>query len=111
MLTFLVGSHVPLNILYHLGRKKPDASSAQRPRPVLLTFSSMDWKMVLSCVRKLKTYSITGLYLRPDLTVEERMKRKSVNSNMSTNVPLTVPAPSNSASSCSAGVSDTPANS
>ena len=40
MLTFLVGSHVPLNNLYRLGRNKPDASSAQRPRPVLLTFSS-----------------------------------------------------------------------
>ena len=118
MLTFLVGSHVPLNNLYRLGRNKPDASSAQRPRPVLLTFSSpMDRRMVLSCVRKLKRYSITGLYLRPDLTLEER-KRRMASSNVSSNIPPTAtaplnsaPAPLNSASGSSVGVSDTPANS
>ena len=112
MLTFLVGSHVPLNNLYRLGRNKPDASSAQHPRPVLLSFSSpMDRRMVLSCVRKLKSYSITGLYLRPDLSIEERMKRRLASSNISSNIPPTAPAPLNSASSISVGVSETPANS
>ena len=67
--------------------------------------------MVLSCVRKLKSYSITGLYLRPDLTIEERMKRRLASSNISSNIPPTAPAPLNSASSISVGVSETPANS
>ena len=48
----------------------------------------------------------SGLYLLPGLTIEERIKSRLASSN----IPPTAPAPLNSASSISVGVSDTPAN-
>ena len=41
ILSFLVGSHVPLTDLYHLGCKKSGTTPLSRPRPVLLTFTSL----------------------------------------------------------------------
>ena len=61
---YLVGSHVPLSDLYHLGRKKSGTTPLSRPRLVLLTFTSlMDRRLVLSRVRMMKEYDTTGLYL------------------------------------------------
>ena len=39
----------------------------------------MDRRLVLSHVRKLKEYDTTGLYLRRDLSIDERTKRCSGN--------------------------------
>ena len=84
ILSFLVGSHVHLSDLYRLGRMKSGTTPLSRPRPVLLTFTSlMDRRLVLSRVRKLKEYDTTGLYLRPDLSIDERAKRRSGNSSTS----------------------------
>ena len=108
ILSFLVGSHVPLSDLYRLGRKKSGTTTPlSRPRPVLLTFTSlMDRRLVLSRVRKLKEYDTTGLYLRPDLSIDERVKRRSGNPSSSNpqppssdsgdSHPQTTPLPSDS---------------
>ena len=106
-LSFLVGSHVPLSDLYHLGRKKSGTTSLSRPRPVLLTFTSlMDRQLVLSRVRKLKKYDTIGLYLRPDLSIDECAKRCPGNpsssnpqppsSDLGGNHPQITPLPSDS---------------
>ena len=80
----MVGSHVPLSDLYHLGRKKSGTTPLSRPRSVLLTFTSlMDRRLVLSHVRMMKEYDIPGLYLRPDLSIDECAKRHSGNPSSS----------------------------
>ena len=110
ILSFLVGSHVPLSDLYRLGRKKSGTTPLSRPRPVLLTFTSlMDRRLVLSRVRKLKEYDTTGLYLRPDLSIDERAKRRSgipsssnpqpPSSDLGGNHPQITPLPSDSGTS------------
>jgi len=74
ILSFLVGPHVPLSDLYRLGREKSGTTPPSCPRPVLLTFTSlMDRRLVLSHVRKLKQYDTTGLYLRPNLSIDMLM--------------------------------------
>lgn len=81
VLTSLVGKSIMLSDLHRLGRSKKftgaDNTSAPRPRPVILKFSCpWDRRLVLNSVRKLKDYSIKGLFLRPDLSVEERKARR-----------------------------------
>ena len=85
ILSFLVGPHVPLSDLYCLGHKKSGTTSLSRPKPVLLTFTSlMDRRrLVLLRVRNLKEYDTAGLYLRPDLSINERVKRRSGNPSSS----------------------------
>ena len=61
---------------------------------------------MLSCVHKLKEYDTTGLYLRPDLSMDERAKRRSGNPSSSNpqppssdsddSHPQTTPLPSHS---------------
>lgn len=81
ILHFLVGTSVPLRDLYRLRQKKPSPhNSASRPRPVILIFDSIfDRRLVLSSVRKLKEYSVKGLFLRADLPLDIRVKRQSTN--------------------------------
>ena len=81
LLTFLVGRSVPLNDLFRLGRlKQPDvpmASPLARPRPIILKLASAwDRRLVLSAVRELKGYSTKRIFIREDLSPEERQKRK-----------------------------------
>ena len=94
LLQFLVGTSVPLRDIYRLRQKKsssPDASS--RPKPVILTFDSpFDRRLVLSSVRKLKEFSVKGLFLRADLPLDIRTKRQTTQ-NKSHSSALPVPSP------------------
>ena len=81
LLTFVVGRPVPINDLFRLGRLKPPGDSMSspplRPRPVILKLSSAwDRRLVLSTVRKLKGYAIKRIFIREDLSLEDRQKRK-----------------------------------
>ena len=54
-------------------RKISDSGPPGRPRPVLLKFmSTWDRRLVMSPVNKFK---LSGLYIREDLSPEERQKR------------------------------------
>ena len=78
LLTFVVGRSVPLNDLFRLGRlKQPGDSSllspSFRPHPIILKFSSAwDRRLVLSAVRKLKGYTLMRIFIREDLSPEDR---------------------------------------
>ena len=79
LLTLLVGKSVPLRDLFHLGhrRKISDSGPPGHPRPVLLKFmSTWDRRLVLSAVSKLKEFKMLRLYIREDLSPEERKKRR-----------------------------------
>ena len=78
---FIVGKPVPLNDLFRLGRRSQTSdsvsSSPVRPRPVLLKLSSAwDRRLILSAVRKLRGYAIKRLFIREDLSPEDRQKRR-----------------------------------
>ena len=77
LLSFLVGKSVPPCDLFRLGRcrKISDSGPPGRPRPVLLKFmSTWDRRLVMSAVSKLKDIKMSGLYIREDLSPEERQK-------------------------------------
>jgi len=79
LFTFLVGKSIPLRDLLRVGRRqKPvDSPISTRPRPVLVKLtSSWDRRLVMSIVRKIKDYAIKGIFIREDLTPEERQKRR-----------------------------------
>lgn len=79
LFTFLVGKPVHLKDIFRLGRPmKPSATSvANRPRPVLVKLtSSWDRRVVLSVVRKTKDYGVRGIFIREDLSPEEREIRR-----------------------------------
>ena len=83
LLTFVAGRPVPLNDLFRLGRlNKPTSQVASseaptRPRPVLLKVSSAwDRRLILSTVRKLRDYTLKRIYIREDLSSDERLKRR-----------------------------------
>ena len=75
LFNFLVGRSVPLRDLFRLGRRvrTADSSSPICPRPVLLKLmSSWDRRLVMSAVRMLKGYRLNGIFVREDLSPEER---------------------------------------
>ena len=79
LLSFLVGRSVSLRDLFRLGccRKISDSRPPGRPRPVLLKFmSTWDHRLVMSAVSKLKEFKMSGLYIREDLSPEERQKHR-----------------------------------
>ena len=79
LLNFLVGKSVPLRDLFRLGRRKStsDSEPSGRPRPVLLKLiSTWDRRLVMSAVSNLKGFRVTRMYIREDLTPEERQKRR-----------------------------------
>ena len=79
LLNFLVGRSVPLNDLFHFGRRKKTSDSVVqcRPWPVMLQpLSSWDRRLVLSAVRKLKGCTVSNIYICEDLSPVERQKRR-----------------------------------
>ena len=79
LLNFLTGRSVPLSDLFRLGQRKksPESSSPIRPRPVLLKLmSSWDRRLIMSTVRKLKGFRLKGIFIREDLSPEDRQKRR-----------------------------------
>ena len=91
LLQFLVGTSVPLRDIYRLCQKKSSSRDASsRPRPVILTFdSAFDRRLVLSSVRKLKEFSVKGLFLRADLPLNIRTKRQTTqNKSHSSAIPV-----------------------
>ena len=77
LLNFLVGKSIPLSDLFRLGRcmKTSDSVPPGHPRPVLLKLlSAWDCRLILSVIRKLKGFRVTGMYIREDLSPEERQK-------------------------------------
>lgn len=67
--------------LIRIGKfKKNDVSAEQapsRPRPILLKLASAwDRRLVLSNKFKLKEYDVKGIFIREDLSPEERQLRK-----------------------------------
>ncbi len=79
LLQFLVGKQVDLNDLFRLGRKSATPSESDRPRPVLLKLtSSWDRRLIMSTVRKLKEYDHKRVFIREDLSLEARQKRREI---------------------------------
>ena len=79
LLNFLVGKSVPLSDLFRLGRrmKSSDSVPPARPRPVLLKLlSAWDRRLILSVICKLKGFRVTGMYIREDLSQEQRQKHR-----------------------------------
>ena len=86
LLNFLTGRPVPVKDLYRLDHRKNTSNSStptsSRPRPVLLKLmSSWDRRLVLSAVRDFKGYSVKGIFVREDLSPEERLKRRGRNAS------------------------------
>ena len=79
LFTFLTGEPIVIRDLFRLGRKQNPVSTtpSARPRPVLVKLStSWDRRIIMSNVRKVKEYSTSGIFIREDLSTEERQKRK-----------------------------------
>ena len=79
LLVFITGRPVPVNDLFRLGRrpKSSDSETPSRPRPVLLKLmSSWDRRLIMSAVRKLKGFRLKGIFVREDLSPEERQRRR-----------------------------------
>ena len=95
MLQFLLGTSVPLKDLYRLCHKKSSPpNQIARPRPVILTFhSSFDRRLVLSSVRKLKDYSVKGLFVRADMPLDDRNKRLTATTKTSSQASVSLSTP------------------
>ena len=83
ILSFLVPDAPPVKDLFRLGRRKnsnADSSTSEqisRPRPLILKLMSpWDRRLVLSNKYRLKEYEVKGIFIREDLSPEERAKRK-----------------------------------
>lgn len=83
ILSFLIPDAPPVKDLFRLGRRKnsnPDSSTSKqisRPRPLILKLMSpWDRRLVLSNKYRLKEYEVKGIFIREDLSPEERAKRK-----------------------------------
>ena len=79
MLQFVVGRPTPVKDLFRIGRyKKPEdeLSLSSRPRPIILKLASpWDRCLVLSNRFSLKNYDVSGVYIREDLSPNERKAR------------------------------------
>ena len=81
MLQFITGRQRPVKDLFRIGKfKKPEACEAQvvqRPRPIVVKLASpWDRRLVLANKFKLKDYDVPGVFVREDLSPDERQKRK-----------------------------------
>ena len=81
VLHFVTGSGISVKDLVRIGKyKKPEVNAEQapsRPRPLLLKLASAwDRRLVLSNKYKLKQYDVQGIFIREDLTPEERQQRR-----------------------------------
>ena len=108
ILTFLAGRPVAVNDLVRLGRsiKQSDpVLPTRRPRPVLIKLSTAwDRRLILASKRKLKEFHVSRLYIREDLSLEDRQlrARSSNGGNRSENHSSGLnPSPADEASSVS----------
>ena len=80
MLQFVVGRSAPVKDLFRIGKRKKsedDLMSPSRPRPVVLKLmSAWDRRLVLANRFALKNYSVKGIFIREDLSPEERKLRE-----------------------------------
>ncbi len=91
ILQFIVGRPVGINDLVRLGRPKQQSdggSSALRPRPVLIKLSTVwDRRLVLASKRKLKSFRISRLFIREDVSPDQRLNRRRPPSDPSSGAP------------------------
>ena len=80
LLSLLVGPFPDLFRLSRLNKPTSQVASSEaptRPRPVLLKVpSAWDRRLILSTVRKLRDYTLKRIYIREDLSSDERLKRR-----------------------------------
>lgn len=77
VLEYIVGRPIGISDLLRLGRPNQPSESVKRPRPVLIKLSTAwDRRLVLASRRKLKDFRIGRLFIREDLSPEERAKRR-----------------------------------
>ena len=75
ILHFLCGRTVPFNDAFRLGRFNADQITAP-PRPLLVKLYSMwDRRVIVANKRSLKDFEIKRLFIREDLSPEERQER------------------------------------
>ncbi len=115
ILEFLAGHPVGVSDLVRLGHRikqpNPDPDfPAQHPRPVLVRLSTVwDRRLVLASKRKLKEFHISRLFIREDLSLEDRQKRSTASQGATRSVlpsttPIPTPTPSSSAGNLNAHV-------
>ena len=74
----LVGKDIPINDLYRLG-KQSRSEDVNHPRPVLVKFLTVwDRRLILLSKRKLKDFRLSRIFVRPDLSPEERRDRRQI---------------------------------
>ena len=71
--SFLCGSPVPIRDLFRLGKF---VEGRTRPRPVLVKLLNF-WDKSLASKTKLKTFRISKVFIRPDLSPDERVNRRA----------------------------------
>ena len=72
----LVGKDIPIKDLYRLG-KQSRSEDVNHPRPVLVKFLTVwDRRLILLSKRKLKDFRLSRIFVRPDLSPEERRDRR-----------------------------------
>ncbi len=80
ILEYVVGRPVSISDMFRLGRPKQpphDDSSTHGPRPILIKLASAwDRRLLLNSKRKLKEFRVSRLFLREDLSPEERLKHR-----------------------------------
>ena len=83
ILKFLVDDPPPVGDFFRLGRrKKPDSNLSMSdqsfcPRPLIIKLTSVwNWRLILANKYRLKEYKVKGIFIREDLSLEERAKRK-----------------------------------
>lgn len=84
ILAHLAGRSIAIKDFFRLGRRQsPGSDSTPRPRPLLVKLNSVwERRLVLAGRRSLKSFRITRLFIREDLTPEQRthLSRRSHNS-------------------------------
>lgn len=72
---FVSGKEIVVKDLFRLGKKvsRTDNNVQVRPRPILVKFSTVwDKRLILISKKKLKEFRLQNVFVRPDLSPEER---------------------------------------
>ena len=112
ILEHLAGRSIAIKDFFRLGRRlSPGSDSNPRPRPLLVKLTSVwERRLVLAGRRSLKSFRITRLFIREDLTPEQRThlsRRSHKSSAQATNVTecaTSLSQPSNVSSAASATI-------
>ena len=98
MSSYLSGKVVSIKDLFRLGKRPPpgEGSDPARPRQVLVKLTTIwDKRLLLLSKQKLKEFRLSRIFVRPDLSPEERATRKNRNIPNATAFSV-LPAASNS---------------